>query len=450
MTRLSNTPCRTKRLLGIAAFCLSISIGTGCDRTAVAPDRSEPNPADVASPSQDSATNQDSAPAKVASPAPTTFTRETYAATEEQLLAARLDDAVAAEGWVRLFDGHTLFGWEPSEGANFRIEDGAIVVDQGAQCLMCTTSTWGDFELELEFKAEANTNSGVFVRTPLTAKDVTTECYEINIAPDDNPFPTGSIVKRQKVDAEAAGAQTPGQWRSMTIRVEGRDVQVKLGDAAVCRYTDEVDLAARRIGLQHNSGRVAFRDIKIRPLGLAAMIDGELSGWTKYPEMPGDFSVTDAGELHVVGGRTQLETKASYGDFFLFGQYKIDDPEMNSGIFFRCIPGDEMMGYECQVNNGFKGSRLEPLDCGTGGIFRRQDARVVAGENGQWSTVLLHAAGNHVAAWVGGVQVSDWHDTRDTHQNPRKGRRDDAGTIMIQGHDPGTDVLFRELKIGEL
>lgn len=376
---------------------------------------------------------------------------QSYSADADQLLAARLSAADSAQGWVRLFDGHTLFGWEIGGEANFRVEEGAIVVDQGEQCLICTSSTWGDFELSFDFKAEKDTNSGVFVRTPFDPQDPAIDCYEINIAPDDNPFPTGSIVKRQKVDGETAGPQQPGQWRTMTVTADGKEVTVTLDSDVVCRYTDPVDLAPRRIGLQHNSGRVEFRDIKIRPLGLQPMLDADLSQWKKYPEMPGEFTINEDGDLHVVGGRTQLETKASYGNFFMLAEYKIDDPNMNSGIFFRCIPGDEMMGYECQVNNGFKdGNRLVPLDCGTGGIFRRQDARVIAGENAEWSTVLLHANGSKISAWVGGVGVSDLDDTREAHENPRKGKRVEPGTIMIQGHDPGTDVLFRNLQIVEL
>lgn len=409
---------------------------TGCNR----------DTAEQPSPDAEVVAQADPAPA-----AAVTFSPETYSASAAQLLDARLPATETAEGWVRLFDGHTLFGWEITGEANFRIEDGAIVVDQGAQCLMCSSSTWGDFELSFEFKADAETNSGVFVRTPFDPQDPADDCYEINIAPDDNPFPTGSIVKRQKVDGEAAGPQQPGQWRSMNVLADGKQVTVSLDSNVVCRYTDSVDLAPRRIGLQHNSGRVEFRNIKIRPLGLQPMLDKELSQWKKYPEMPGEFTVNENGELHVRGGKTQLETTASYGDFFLLAEYKIDDPLMNSGIFFRCIPGDEMMGYECQVNNGFKDdNRLTPLDCGTGGIFRRQDARVIAGENAEWSTVLLHANGSKISAWVGGVGVSDWDDTRDVHENPRKGKRLEPGTIMIQGHDPSTDVLFRNLKIVEL
>ena len=145
-------------------------------------------------------------------PVPDKFEPQTYSASVDELLAARLASKECAEGWVRLFDGHTLFGWETNDKANFRIEDGAIVVDQGAQCLMCTSSTWGNFELVFNFKADQKTNSGVFVRTPFEPENVTSDCYEINIAPDDNPFPTGSIVMREKVDGEMAGPQQPGQW----------------------------------------------------------------------------------------------------------------------------------------------------------------------------------------------------------------------------------------------
>ncbi|TWU00841.1 3-keto-disaccharide hydrolase [Stieleria varia] len=382
---------------------------------------------------------------------PFVFEPQAYEASAEQLLAARLEPAEAAEGWVRLFDGHTLFGWEMAGQVNWHVEDQSLVADKGEQGLICTSTTWQDFEVTAEFNATETTNSGIFVRTPLEPMDPKIDCYEINIAPDSNAFPTGSLVGRQKVDAEKAGKQTPGQWRRMTIRAQGNEITVMLGTEIVCQYTDTVPVPARRIGLQHNSGRIAFRDIRIRPLGLKSTLDPELSQWTKYPEMPGSFSVNEDGELHVQGGRTQLETKERYGDFVLLADYKMPDPKINSGIFFRCIPGDEMMGYECQVSNEIKdGNPLTPVDHGTGGIFKRQTARVVAGNPDDWSTVLLMANGDHIAAWVGGVHVSDWQDTREPHENPRKGKRTEPGTIMIQGHDPTTDVLFRQIMIAPI
>ncbi len=184
------------------------------------------------------------------------------------------------------------------------------------------------------------------------------------------------------------------------------------------------------------------------PLGLNSLLDEQLTQWTKYPEMPGEFSVTEEGYLRVKGGRTQLESKQSFDDFVLLAEYKPPLDEMNSGIFFRCIPGDVMMGYECQLSNEIKdGDRLKPADCGTGGIFRRQDARVVAGETDKFATVVVVANGPSIAAWVNGVQVSDWYDDRKSDENPRRGLRLKQGTFMIQGHDPGTDALFKQFNV---
>ena len=61
-----------------------------------------------------------------------------------------------------------------------------------------TTVDFADYELHVEFKAPATTNSGIFLRTPLEPKDPAKDCYELNIAPQDNPFPTGSLVGRIK------------------------------------------------------------------------------------------------------------------------------------------------------------------------------------------------------------------------------------------------------------
>lgn len=367
----------------------------------------------------------------------------------DALLAMRLPAKEAAEGWVHLFDGQTLFGWEATNDANFRVEDGKLVVDGGEQALLCTTLPWRDYELVVEFKADPETNSGVFLRTPLQPTDPAVDCYEVNIAPDDNPFPTAGIVKRLK--AESQSPQSFQQWRTMRMRLEGGNLQVSVDEQLVCDYNDPEPLPAGRIGLQHNRGRVEFRSVKLRPLGLKSLLDEGLSQWTNYPEMPGSFSTTTEGWLHVQGGRTQLETKQSFGDFALLAEYKLPTPEMNSGIFFRCIPGDEMMGYECQLSNELQdGNRLTPADHGTGGIFRRQQARGVMGEVDQWTSVLLVASGPRMAAWVSGVQVSDWTDDRKPDVNPRRGLRTDPGTIMIQGHDPGTDAMLKQIRVGSL
>ena len=110
-----------------------------------------------------------------------------------------------------------------------------------------------------------------------------------------------------------------------------------------------------------------------------------------------------------------------------------------------------MMGYESQIHNGFKnGDRADPMDHGTGGIFRRQPARFVVAADKQWFHKTLIADGTHMAAWVNGIQVSDWSDDRPLNENPRRGSRVAPGTLMIQGHDPTTDISFRGFKIAAM
>ena len=55
-----------------------------------------------------------------------------------------------------------------------------------------------------------------------------------------------------------------------------------------------------------------------------------------------------------------------------------------------------------------------------------------------------------MAVWVNGYQVSDWTDERSPHENAREGFRAGPGVIAIQGHDPTTNLLFRNLRIVEL
>jgi hypothetical protein len=52
--------------------------------------------------------------------------------------------------------------------------------------------------------------------------------------------------------------------------------------------------------------------------------------------------------------------------------------------------------------------------------------------------------------WVNGYQVTDWTDERQPHKNPRNGLRLEKGTLQIQGHDPTTDLSFRNLRAREL
>ncbi|MHB0955092.1 MAG: 3-keto-disaccharide hydrolase [Pirellulaceae bacterium] len=384
---------------------------------------------------------------------PATGTSSQVAAAPADSPAGLLSDELLDEGWIALFDGETLFGWQPATQADWRVENGTIVVEAGEPGLLATTTSFAEYVLHAEFLCPPETNSGIFLATQLEPGDVTADCYELNIAGPDNPFPTGSLVQRQKGEPPAGQEAFNGEkWRTYDVQVQSGRIVVHLDGQQVLDYTDPMPLRRGRIGLQLNKGRIAFRNVRLRPLGLEEIFNGrDLSGWKSYPEMASKLTVTSDGQLNVQNGSGQLETEQSYGDFVLQLECVSHAPGLNSGIFFRCIPGEKMNGYESQIHNGFHdGDRTRPIDCGTGGIFRRVDARRVVADDLVWFHKTLVADGPHIAVWVNGYQVTDWTDTRPVDPNPRKGLRVEPGTIMIQGHDPTTNLSFRNLRAGEL
>jgi hypothetical protein len=155
------------------------------------------------------------APRKANSPTKAPAAKAKAAPAKVTAAPQLLTDAELAEGWIALFDGQTLFGWQAQSKADWQVKDGAIFVSKGERGLLTTTVEFDNYVLKLDFRAAQAANSGVFLRTPAVVgmNDITTKCYELNIAPPDNPFPTGSYVGRQKAAAvpERAGASRPHQ-----------------------------------------------------------------------------------------------------------------------------------------------------------------------------------------------------------------------------------------------
>ena len=358
-----------------------------------------------------------------------------------------------ADGWMQLFDGHSLFGWHATSDADWQAVDGELRVASGEPGFLMTTTAFADYALHVEFKIPAATNSGIFLHTPLDPRDPAGDCYELNIAPPDNPFPTGSLVGRHKwIPKSPPPTFADRNWHAFEVAVVGGNVQVHVDGRLAQDYVDPAPLSRGYIGLQFREGPISFRNIRLRPLGLEPMFNGQnLDGWNTDLAEESEFEVTPAGELRVLDGRGQLESVGKYADFVFQLECRVDGDGLNSGIFFRCVPRQLMNGYESQIHNAFHGGDpTRPVDCGTGGIFRRQDARRVVSRDHQWFTKTIVADGPHMAVWVNGYQVSDWTDTREPDRNPRRGLRTKRGTLCIQGHDPTTDLRFRNLRILEL
>jgi Domain of Unknown Function (DUF1080) len=437
-------PMYLSRIL-FSGCCLVVCLLSGCNGT---------SNVDKNATAQSEPTSATNSAGNITQPPVAAETPKEFVVNAEQLLKAALPEDQLKEGWVSLFDGQSLFGWFIVDKANWRVEDGVIKVDNGEKSFLCSSIKIADYELQVDFRGDTKTNSGIFLRTLPSPGNVAEECLELNIAPPENPFPTGSFVQRKKLEPSELGNFDPTQWHTYHVRLEGDQVTVQLDGKKILEYLDDSALRAGHISLQHNEGRAEFRNVRLRPMqGKSLKLSKDWQeDWTESHKEGAEFKVTNNAEgLSLTGGLGQLQSKSDYGDFMLQATYKLAKPEVNSGIFFRCIRETILDGYECQLNHAIvEEDPLRPADAGAGAIFRRQPARVVVGNGSTPTYISLFASGPQMLTWVNGIQVVDFVDTRPVDANPRKGLRTEPGPIALQGHDPTTDVTFTSIKITEL
>jgi hypothetical protein len=168
-----------------------------------------------------------------------------------------------ADGWLTLFNGTDLTHWQVVGDGVWRVEDGALTADPGtAATFLVSDMSYADFELELEFWVNAEANSGVFVRCADAAAISDTSCYEVNIydTRPDQTYRTGGIVN---VAAPSQFVYTGGQWNRYRISAAGNRLQVNLNGHDLVDVEDS-RFAAGPIALQHATGTVRFRNVRIR------------------------------------------------------------------------------------------------------------------------------------------------------------------------------------------
>lgn len=311
-----------------------------------------------------------------------------------------------AKGYVNLFDGESTFGWKVEGTA--AVKDGKLVVGGDKDTTLTSTTSFPLSSLRREFETT-----------------------------DGNPAkggrllgPNGHVVVNFKDVAKQKSTSPTGEV----------GVGAPFGPVVI-----EVPAGQQ----------IAFSVLAIRPGGFKPLFDGKtLDGWkvnaADPKRMASKFEVTKDGELAVKNGPGDLVTDKEFDNFVLQFECKTLGDGLNSGFFFRCIPGQYQNGYEAQVQNSYlDNDRTKPKDFGTGAIYRRIASRKVVSNDKEWFTMTVVADGKHIATWVNGYQTVDWTDDRKESDNPRQGYRAAKGPISIQGHDPTTDLLFRNIRVGE-
>lgn len=360
-----------------------------------------------------------------------------------------------SEGWILLFDGSTYFGWMPRTDAKWEVKDGTLAAVPGSgKGVLTTTTVFPNFRLKADFWIDEKANSGIFVRAEEAINGTPPEVspangYEVNIFDAHPQWPTGSI---NEVAKNSRKPKTTGKWNTMEITAEGDHLVVLLNGRKTVDARNN-KFARGSIGLQYNGeGEVRFRNVKLQPLGLKSLFNGkDLTGWKEIPDRKSVYSVTPEGWLNVKNGNGDLQTTEQFGDFIFQLDIISNGTHLNSGVFFRAQPGQFWSGYESQIRNQWQGDdRTKPVDFGTGGIYNRQPARRVISSDREWFTKTIVAHGKHMAVWINGIQVSDFFDVRQPNESARQGYRAAPGVISLQGHDPTTDLSFRNLRIVEM
>jgi hypothetical protein len=376
---------------------------------------------------------------------------------EEGAKPAALSPQEVSEGWISLFDGETLFGWKQVGEGNWTIVEGMLAPQKGNKSTLVTTTAFSDYELQLDYR----------LRNESLAS--------LRIGCDGE----GKLPRDQ--DEFALKQRFGNDWITQSVTVKGGRV---VGESfRTGRFSEGSGVRSSSTGqdppphsgyLGITGQHFVIRNIKLRPGGARPIFNGkDLTGWKEVAGKKTKFSVTKEGLLEAKDGPGDLQTEDQWADFVLQIECLCNGDRLNSGVFFRCRPGEFWQGYESQVHSGFDeqkpkeytledydpktneltGKRKEKyaaMDYGTGGIYNRQPARMQACKDREWFTMTVIAQGRHMGVWVNGIMVTDWTDNRPLADNARKGCRLEKGTIGLQGHDPTTDLNFRNIRIAEL
>ena len=177
---------------------------------------------------------------------------------------------------VTLFNGKNLDGWDAYGTERWYVEDGLLVCESGPDKqygYLATRNYYDDFDLTLEFKQEADGNSGVFIRS-FVEEGAKVNGWQVEVAP--KGYDTGGIYESYgrgwliQIPDERENILKEGEWNTMRIRVKGDNVQTWLNGEQMVNINDaKIGAGKGRIALQiHDGGgiKVVWRNLKLTTL----------------------------------------------------------------------------------------------------------------------------------------------------------------------------------------
>jgi len=355
----------------------------------------------------------------VAAAAISFFALSASAATPALIASLPMDQA--AQGWIRLFDGASRFGWI-SGGGDWQVSGNALVSDPAQQSSLRTTASFSDFDLKFEARVTGGPATLLLRADPQSKPAQPGYTLSLN---------DGTIAGISGTAAAASG------WTIYEVQAEGTHLLASLNG----KVTADGKNTKNRVGyFEFTSPRgtkIEVRSILLKPLGLDKLYNGSnLDGWRavsapapqsksklKLPipglsgklKPPQSVKWSGQGAIHGEGGVGQLESTNAYDDFVLQFAAKSaagKDGHGGASMFFRGTPNQFDSGYAVSTDNATDRQLQDGKAFGTGGLVKLEKARATSTSIGQFFICTVVARAHRLSVWINGTLVTDYYDSR--------------------------------------
>jgi hypothetical protein len=183
--------------------------------------------------------------------------------------------------------------------------------------------------------------------------------------------------------------------------------------------------------------------------GWVTLWDGKtFAGW-KASEHTNTWTIQD-GALVARGQRSHLFYVGDDRPFanFEFKAEVMTRPGSNGGIFFHTRWQERdwpLAGMEVQVNNTYT---KDPIK--TGSLYQLRDVTQAPAKDNEWFTLHFKVEGKRVLITVNDQTTVDYTEPPDKKPGKDRPRMIDRGTFALQAHDPGSTVLYRNIRVKRL
>lgn len=179
----------------------------------------------------------------------------------------------AKKGWVQLFDGKTLSGWEAMDQGRWTVNPEGVIVGEGPVGHLFSPNQYTNLEFKAEVKLNHSGNSGMYIRAAKSKGfPPGYETQVENTSPD--PQRTGSLYNFSKVTEQLVQDDT---WWTQHVIAIGNHIIVKINDKVVTDYVDTKNTyKSGYLALQqHNEGSVVmYKNVMVK-----ALSDDEAKAW---------------------------------------------------------------------------------------------------------------------------------------------------------------------------